>query len=404
MVYSRIHNKLTLSLVIILFIGVMFVNIDESSDKIENQFLRNNKKDSILVPMGATSTNNPLNLTGYHNKIYIDPLKENKNFGDCDDLSGRGTLNNPYILENLVIDSNGEGSGIYIENVQKYLIIRNCTIFNSGHFYQDAGITIIRSNYVKIIQCNTVYNHKGIFSAHTKYNQIINCNITNNRNFGWDSYNNQFLELIGNNVSFNAEIGLYYYRSYDGLVKYNYIANNQANGMNLYEMTNTVVHHNMIINNGEIGLRIGDMMNNTAHHNNISRNAKGIELWGSTSENHIYANNIFDNELGQAIDRSRGSNYWDNGTHGNYWGDYLVYNPYSDINGSFWQSPYKVNHSKNADIWPSILPFEINFDFNYIAPQQKSITGTPSILLIFTTLGISVIVITNQKKKQLRNR
>ena len=50
---------------------------------------------------------------------------------DQDWCRGTGTWNDPYIIENLFIDGNDLSSCIEIHNSAKFLLIRNCTIFNS---------------------------------------------------------------------------------------------------------------------------------------------------------------------------------------------------------------------------------------------------------------------------------
>ena len=73
------------------------------------------------------------NLTG--SNIYIDDLNPSYNWAytesNYDWCSGSGTLNNPYIIENVTINGQGSGTGIRILNSEKYFKIKNCTIFNS---------------------------------------------------------------------------------------------------------------------------------------------------------------------------------------------------------------------------------------------------------------------------------
>ncbi|NVM54013.1 MAG: hypothetical protein HWN66_09965, partial [Candidatus Helarchaeota archaeon] len=57
--------------------------------------------------------------------------------------AGNGSLGNPYILENYVINASGlPASGITIENTNAYFILRNCTVFGAtGQF--GSGIKLI---------------------------------------------------------------------------------------------------------------------------------------------------------------------------------------------------------------------------------------------------------------------
>ena len=47
--------------------------------------------------------------------------------------TGSGTSNDPYIIEDLVIDGGGTGSCIWIEGSTVFFKIFNCTVSNSGN-------------------------------------------------------------------------------------------------------------------------------------------------------------------------------------------------------------------------------------------------------------------------------
>ena len=53
--------------------------------------------------------------------------------------SGSGTLENPYLIENVTIDGENSGNCITIKNSAKYFRIENCTVFNSGSEFFGAG-------------------------------------------------------------------------------------------------------------------------------------------------------------------------------------------------------------------------------------------------------------------------
>ena len=63
--------------------------------------------------------------------------------------SGDGSWQNPYIIENVVINASNSptGSGILINNSKEYYFcIKNCTVFNGGAGPYDAGIKLENSN------------------------------------------------------------------------------------------------------------------------------------------------------------------------------------------------------------------------------------------------------------------
>jgi parallel beta-helix repeat protein len=97
--------------------------------------------------------------------------------------TGVGTLNNPYIIENMVIDAQNLGSGIEIRNSNAHFIIRNCTIFNSSMgSYPDwnAGIKLVNTNNGIITNNNCSNNiYAGIKLYMNSNNNLIVGNIAN---------------------------------------------------------------------------------------------------------------------------------------------------------------------------------------------------------------------------------
>ena len=67
---------------------------------------------------------------------------------------GDGSLGDPYIIENVTIDCGGSDFGILIENSNDYFIIRNCTVYNSGDEWLNAGIKMDQVDNGQLINNN----------------------------------------------------------------------------------------------------------------------------------------------------------------------------------------------------------------------------------------------------------
>jgi hypothetical protein len=95
--------------------------------------------------------------------------------------SGTGTEADPYLLENLVIDTSyTDGSGIAIMNTNSYFVIKNCNIIHeTGYSQYPTGITIINSNNGKITNTSITQQRNGIVIGGSKLN-IENSVISNN--------------------------------------------------------------------------------------------------------------------------------------------------------------------------------------------------------------------------------
>ena len=91
--------------------------------------------------------------------------------------SGSGTVDDPYIIENWVIVSDGSASqGIFINNTDVHFIIRNCTI--NGFHHPDEhqqGITLSEVTNGMIENTKVSECAIGINIQYSTINKIINC-------------------------------------------------------------------------------------------------------------------------------------------------------------------------------------------------------------------------------------
>ncbi len=143
------------------------------------------------------------NSTSTPQPIYIDGNTEWQYFKDLGKCTGQGTLPDPYIIEDLVIDGvNNTVSCIRIENSDVYFKIENCTLFNSAK----TGIELINVSNSQIIGNNCSNNNFGIFLDPSTNNEISGNIITNNGQYGiiLDVADNNLIynnTIIGNNIN-----------------------------------------------------------------------------------------------------------------------------------------------------------------------------------------------------------
>ncbi len=65
-----------------------------------------------------------------HGVIRINNDTDLDSIAQAEGWKGDGSEGNPYVIENYKIDARGNTSAIYIGNVTKYVVIRNCTVYN----------------------------------------------------------------------------------------------------------------------------------------------------------------------------------------------------------------------------------------------------------------------------------
>jgi parallel beta-helix repeat protein len=272
---------------------------------IANTNLDDNELDDILKSSGYW--NIPFNV-----HIYNNWSETALNYDWC---SGSGTWTDPFIIENITIDSQYTGNSISIEYTSDYFKIRNCTFNNAeygiylysvenGHIFnsscsnnQESGIFIVNC------QNNTIENNylmdsgdasgrgtgdSGIVCFQSSRNLFINNLFYRNNWAGIEMQSGSSLNLILNNT---------FKDNYRGI----YIASSS--------------HHNNITKNlieiNSIGINLLGCNDISIHNNTIIRNNRGIvsPIWVSTIiKDCSITNNLIFNNTNESILLNKANN------------------------------------------------------------------------------------------------
>ena len=229
---------------------------------------------------------------------------------------GNGTLSDPYIIENITINGNSVGSCIEIKNSNKYFIIQNCTVYNSGNsFMYDAGLKLYNTSnglFTKnncsnnqrhgillitdciniTIQSNNISDNPYsaiVLCEGCEFNKVINNQLLNNGASIW-------LRSFKENI-FSGNVQPCNYNT----IKSNYI-NNSHSAIFLQDgCSNNVIYNNTIDLSNQYGIYLetvngDDNFNNTIFNNTISRsNNNAIEIYNCTYTK-IFENIITDSK------------------------------------------------------------------------------------------------------------
>ncbi len=297
------------------------------------------------------------------------PISINGNSGlsafiNNNDLTGDGTNTTPYIIENFTISSNSE-FGIEIQNTDKYLTIRNCTIEGEiGEYY---GIILFYTLNVYLYN-NTVLGHQyGIRTWHSNDSVISDNQVSFSEDYGFDirysnniTFSNNIVNYcysgfgIGNsnfnkfldNVVFNNFYGFDIGYSSDNYFSSNDVWNN-TRGFYFTDSENSTLSTNNIYNNtGEYygGIYFDLSNNNSLFMNNICNNSIGISFYGS-NHNTVFNNNVDHNDRGISM------GYVDNST---FYRNNISFNIYYGIdmsectNNSVYQNDIYGNQNNQA--------------------------------------------------------
>ena len=213
------------------------------------------------------------------------------------------------------------------------------------------GVLLINTSNSTITQ-NIITNQiNGIKLESSSNNTISNNVIEANTNAGINiegSNNNTF---AGNTITDN-KAGFYFnVSSGNGIHRNNITANNyaiqfsihiDATGIATGSSNNIIKENNITLNQFYIDIELNANPNNTIYHNNFINNNQQL----TANDNPYYP--IY-SEF-----------FWDNGSEGNYWSDYLTKYPNAtelDDSG-VWGTPYIIYYSY-VDRFPLIQPFAI---------------------------------------------
>ena len=384
-----------------------------------------------------------LKLSKISGPIYINDNNPSNNWSVAKDAgicTGSGTFSDPYVIEDLVIDGGGSGSCIWIENSDVYFTIENCSLYNSGVNWDDSGISLINvdngqlianiannsgirfdncknctisgnnvsnsnnggihlsygsnnkiigntANYAGIsisetdnnIVSGNMLNGGGIFLGNANYTRIFNNTVEHTDGDGISFHGSSNNNWISKNFVNNNTWGISFVdQSHNNTAIDNYVHNSSAIGMEVYGDNHRILD-NVITNNGH-GIEITSD-NNYISGNTISFNTNGIGLSGS---NNIISLNTIEGNLVNTANDDGVSNQWDNGTIGNYWGDYSGKDADDDgIGDTPYIIPGAAGSQDNYPIWwdapiVSIDSPTANATFSNTAPGYEiSIEGIP---------------------------
>ena len=240
-------NKLKFSnlilLIFFLFIFLIPINlIFFTLDKNNNTIIEND------TPLEITD----LKISGVSGKIDIVGEQGWLDFKDAGNCTGLGTYLDPFVIQDLIIDGHGSGSGIKITLSRNYFFrIENCTIFNCSY-----GIELFSTDNGTLYQNDCSFNGIGIY---------LHCpSMPSPETYG--CFNNNITENIANNT---------YYGIHLDWGTSGYIINNTANNNNMG-----------IVHEGYPHVISG---------NTVKNNSIGVALWGPGSNSEISGNIAIEN-------------------------------------------------------------------------------------------------------------
>ncbi len=346
---------------------------------------------------------------GYVNSRYGEiVIKRNTDFSIKYRLPGTGTKDDPYRIENRVINTE-KYCGIEVMNTSKHFIIQNCYIKASVNsiFLGDVGngtatiynniiekseydfntmVLIVKAPYCvflnNTLQGNSrygvtimfssnslvannslvdIYNH-GISIHHSENIAIVTNEITNsiseliNHTYAISLYVIENSKVLNNTIIGNFYYGIKSRKSSLVEIKYNQISNGSYAGIMLENTNSAIISYNRIEKFGVYGLiQVNSELNNITY-NQFKLNCDYAVKLNYSSQCIVSYNNFIDNNLlqlsglHQAFDNTD-LNFWYDTIlqQGNYWSDLIWVE----------DTVYIIDGSNYTDLYPLENPVEI---------------------------------------------
>jgi len=210
--------------------------------------------------------------------------------------SGSGTAEDPYVIENWMIDAGYDEYGIRIHGTTRTFVIRNVEVSGASK--------------------------SAVYLSYVQNGTIENCLFESN-----------WVGVTLNFSSFNLITGCLFVTNTDGMHTY-FSHNNQIVGC-VFDRNDTGLWLDASNGNGVAGCLIGD-----SH--------MGIYL-NLGSEGNTILNNAFVRNLHHAY--TDDPNVWDDGTRGNYWEGFEVIDANED---GIWDLEYLISEDGEGDSFPLV--------------------------------------------------
>jgi parallel beta-helix repeat protein len=210
--------------------------------------------------------------------------------------SGTGSLNDPYVIENWVIDAGYDEYGIRIHGTTRAFVVRNVKI--SGAAKSAVYLSYVSNGRVE--DCTFEGNWAGVTLNFARLNRVSNCTFSNNTD-GIHCYFSSMNQILGNTLDRN----------------------------------DTAIWLDASNKNELIG-------------NYVSESYMGIYLNFGSEANYVVGNAFVDNLHHAHTDDP---NAWDDGAAGNYWEGHDAIDADED---GIWDSPYMITSDGDQDNFPLV--------------------------------------------------
>jgi len=265
---------------------------------------------------GIAFDNEILKTSEVSGKISINGNSGWADFKTAGKCTGDGTSSIPYVIEDLEIDGGGTGSCILIENSDVYFEIENCTVYNSGGIYGNAGISLSNVTNGQLINNTSSFNKDFGIAVKTCENITIGNNTLNNNSAGIYIRDPSFgtgtsvnINIVENKIYNHTGDGIYMYRTNNSYVSKNNVSSGRG-GIYLVFSNDVSVVNNLVEDCSSAAI-VGSLSNNLNFTENLMISS-GISISGEYSALSTYSIDTSNKVNGKPVYFHLDSNNLDN--------------------------------------------------------------------------------------------
>ncbi len=372
-------------------VDISTLTIRKSGNGNENAVIKVNADHCRIIDNSITSGKHAIYLNNCDDHIIYDNTIQNNN-GDGVHLN---RSDDNEITYNII--TNNE-NGIFVYDSSSNTIAYNDGIKENGAngiFMNETCMNNdINNNNISENEANGIY-----LKNHCDYNNNITSNqLHQNEDSGIRIENSSWNVGVEDNIiSGSTNYGIMIVGSYNSIAE-NTIKNNGKHGLFLFTDDNNNIADNTIHDNTLDGIRMQNSTNDSIYRNEIYDNTRyGINLNFYTIDN-VIRNNYFHDNANNAMDKSLGSNTWNQQASGTN----IVDGP--SINGNYWddfdepsEGAYDSNSDGIADSAYTI--YAANKDnkplLDVITPTMGIPQATPETQIAGEDVNITVMVTDN---------
>lgn len=236
--------------------------------------------------------------------------------------SGSGTVGDPWIIQDYIIDCNSTGIGIDIQNTDEYIILRNCTVNESANAADKFNLLIASAEHVTVENCDfsdSGYSNVAIIvcddinitstniidsaktgihidsSTNLKISNVTLDTSTTNGIMLWNYYSGENQDILIDNCSFSGDSILISMLNGTRITINNSTFETATDSGVAIQSTNTVTITNSNFTSTTIGVSLKGVSYNTFSDNRFTNLNSGVKTTLGSNPHNEVSENIFVN-------------------------------------------------------------------------------------------------------------